>query len=288
MYSIFKFFLGGIASLPWSVLYVLSDFFYFLIYHVIWYRRKLVWRNLTAAFPDKSPEEINDLNIQFYRNFCDQVVETIKLLKALPEEISERFEVDTQVYDKLYSEGRNVLQATSHQFNWEWGNWILNQHTSFHIRIIYMMQKNKSIEKVVNDYRLKYGTELVPANDFKALMVDTEKPSLTVFLADQNPSNRRRAIWLSFFGREIAFHRGLEILARRKGHAVVFDEIVRVKRGYYKSVSKLAFADGSKTEEGEITKAYALFLEQSIKRQPENWLWTHNRWKHAREMQPQS
>ena len=288
MYSLLKFLLGGIAMLPWSVLYLLSDFLFFIVYHVLWYRRKTVWRNLEAAFPDKKPEELNELSIQFYRNFCDQIVETVKLLKTSPEEISKRFAVDTTVYDKLHSEGRNVLQATSHQFNWEWGNWILNQHTSFHIRIIYMIQKNKAVERVVNDYRLKYGTELVPANDLKALMVDTDKPTMTVFLADQNPSARKRALWLSFFGREVPFHKGLELLARRKGHAVVFDEIVRVKRGYYKSVSKLAFEDGSKTSEGEITQAYVQFLEKSIKRQPENWMWTHNRWKHARQPDGQS
>ncbi|MGB0368346.1 MAG: lysophospholipid acyltransferase family protein, partial [Flavobacteriales bacterium] len=266
MYSFLKVLFGGVALLPWWALYLLSDFLFFLIYHVLWYRRKLVWRNLETAFPNKSSEDLNELNIQYYRNFCDQIVETIKLLKATPEEISSRFSVDTTVYDKLHSEGRNVLQATAHQFNWEWGNWILNQHTSFHIRIIYMMQKNKAIEQVVNDYRLKYGTELVPANDLKVLMKDAEKPTMTVFLADQNPSARKRALWFPFFGRTVPFHKGLELLARRKGHAVVFDEIIRVKRGYYKSVSKLAFADGRTTEEGEITTAYVKFLEESIGR----------------------
>lgn len=283
MYSLLKFFLNGIASLPWWALYVLSDFFFFMLYHVIWYRRKLVLRNLTAAFPEKNAEEINDLSIQFYKNFCDQVLETIKLFKASSEEISERFEVDTTVYDKLYAKGRHVLQATSHQFNWEWGNWILNQHTNFHIRIIYMIQKNKDIEGLVNEYRTRYGTELVPVNNLSAIMTDLGKPTMTVFLADQNPSDRRRAYWTTFFDREIPFHKGLEILARRKGHAVVFDEMIRVKRGHYKSVSKLAFEDGSKTSEGEITEAYVRFLEESIKKQPENWMWTHNRWKHARQ-----
>ncbi|MFC2176693.1 lysophospholipid acyltransferase family protein, partial [Bacteroidota bacterium] len=90
----------------------------------------------------------------------------------------------------------------------------------------------------------------------------------------------KRALWCMFFGREVPFQRGVEILARRNNQAVVFDEMVRVKRGYYKSVSKLAFEFGSKTEEGEITRAYAKFLEESIRKQPENWLWTHNRWKH--------
>lgn len=242
----------------------------------------MVMRNLAAAFPDKSQEDLYEVSIEFYHNFCDQVLETIKLFKASPEEISERFEVDTTVYDKLHAEGRHVLQATSHQFNWEWGNWILNEHTEFHIRIIYMIQNNKDIENLVNEYRTRYGTELVPANELSVIMSDLENPTMTVFLADQNPSDIRRAYWTKFFGREIPFHKGLEILARRKGHAVVFDEMVRVKRGHFKSVSKLAFEDGSKTAEGEITEAYVRFLEESISRQPENWMWTHNRWKHAR------
>ena len=283
MYTLLRWFLNAIASLPWWALYIVSDFFFFILYHVIWYRRKLVMRNLQAAFPEKDAEELYDISIDFYRNFCDQVLETIKLFKASPEEISERFKVDITVYDKLYTEDRHVLQATSHQFNWEWGNWILNKHTDFHIRIIYMIQKNKKIESLVNSYRARYGTELIPANDLKVMMTDPEDPCMTVFLADQNPSDRRRAYWTKFFEREIPFHKGLEILARRKGHAVVFDEIVRVKRGHYKSVSKLAFEDGSKTSEGEITSAYVQFLEESISRQPENWMWTHNRWKHARQ-----
>ena len=249
---------------------------------MIWYRRKLVLRNLNHAFPEKSAEELNDISIQFYRNFCDQVLETIKLLKATPEEISQRFEVDTTVYDRLFQDGRHVLQATAHQFNWEWGNWILNHHTSFHIRIIYMMVRDRKMEHIVNSYRTKYGTEMVAANDLKALAGLPEKPSMTVFLADQNPSDMKRVYWTEFFGREVPFHRGLEILARRQGSAVVFDEMVRVKRGHYKSVSKLAFEHPKGTSENEITEAYARFLEESILRQPENWLWTHNRWKRKR------
>lgn len=283
MYRVLRFLLHSIARLPWSVLYLFSDLLFFFVYHMFWYRRNLVRKNLSLAFPEKSEQEILDIGIEFYRNFCDQIVETIKLLRATPEEISERFKVDTTVYDKLYAEGTHVLQATAHQFNWEWGNWILNQHTSFHIRIIYMMVNNKGMERIVNDYRTRYGTEMVAANDLKALMSLPSEPSMTVFLADQNPSDMKRVYWTEFFGREVPFHRGLEILARRQGSAVVFDEMVRVRRGHYKSVSKLAFEHPQETDEDQITEAYSKFLEESISRQPENWLWTHNRWKRKRQ-----
>ena len=249
---------------------------------MVWYRRKVVWNNLSKAFPDKTPEEINDLSIQFYKNFCDQIVETLKLITCNAQEISKRFEVDTTVYDQLHKDGRHVLQATAHQFNWEWGNWILNHHTPFHIRIIYMMVSSGAMGRIVNEYLTRFGTEMVAANDVKSLANLPQAPSMTIFLADQNPSAVKRAYWTDFFGREAPFHRGLEILAKRTGAAVVFDEMIKVNRGHYKSVSKVAFLHPKATEDNEITEAYARFLESSISRQPENWLWTHKRWKRKR------
>jgi KDO2-lipid IV(A) lauroyltransferase len=282
MYPALRSLLGSMARLPWWALYIISDLLFLLLFHIIRYRRKLVLRNLRAAFPEKSPEEVQRIASAFYRNLSDQMVETVKLLRATPEDISARFEVDTTVYDRLHAEGRHVLQATAHQFNWEWGNWVLNHHTRFTVRIIYMMVGSSAVERIVNGFRTRHGSVLIPANDLRALLDTPSQPSISVFLADQNPSDRRRAQWEPFLGREAPFHRGLEILARRKGHAVIFDEMVKVKRGHYRSQSHLAFADGSTTAEGEITRAYVSFLEQSIRRQPENWLWTHNRWKHAR------
>jgi len=281
MYRLLRALLGGIARLPWWALYLLSDVLFFIIYNVVWYRRKLVWNNIRAAFPGKSDEEVNDISIAFYRNFCDQAVETVKLLHATQDEICARFEVDTSVYDRLHAEGRHVLQATAHQFNWEWGNWVLNRHTWFTVRIIYMMVGSRTVERIINGFRQRHGSVLIPANDLRALLEDADGPTLSVFLADQNPSSLKRAQWETFMGRDAPFHRGLEILARRKGHAVIFDEMVKVGRGHYRSISHLAFEDGGTTAEGEITGAYVRFLEESIRRQPENWLWTHNRWKHS-------
>lgn len=279
MYLLLGFILSLVARLPWRVLYLLSDLMFILLYHIVRYRRGLVLQNLTEAFPDKDSQEINRIRLEFYHNFCDQVLETIKLMRATPEEISARFDVDTEVYDKLYGQGRHVLQATAHQFNWEWGNWILNLHTSFHVRIIYMIMLNPKAEALANSYRTRYGSEMVPANDLRRLTKLPPKPSMTVFLGDQNPSSIRRAYWTQFFGRNAPFHRGLEILARRTGAAVVFDQMIKVKRGYYKSVSTLAFENPEQTTDNEITEKYVRFLENSISQQPENWLWTHNRWK---------
>jgi lauroyl/myristoyl acyltransferase len=165
----------------------------------------MVWRNLSSAFPEKSQKKSTKSIFSFTR------ISAIKWwkLSSFLSQHQMRFQNDLRWIQpfttKLFSEGKHVLQATSHQFNWEWGNWILNHHTPFHLRIIYMIQKNKSMEKLVNEYRVRYGTELIPANDLKAMMTDLKQPTMTVFLADQNPSDRKRAAWVNFFGSEIPF-----------------------------------------------------------------------------------
>jgi len=65
------FLLKLLSRLPLGVLYVLSDFIFFFGYYLIQYRRKVVQINLRNAFPEKSKEELRQLEKKFYRNLCD-------------------------------------------------------------------------------------------------------------------------------------------------------------------------------------------------------------------------
>ena len=47
-----------ISRLPFPVLYALSDFFFVVSFHLVKYRRKLVWKNLKNSFPEKSEDEL--------------------------------------------------------------------------------------------------------------------------------------------------------------------------------------------------------------------------------------
>ena len=101
MHRPLHFLLSSLARLPWGALYALSSGLFFVLDYLVRYRRSLVNRTLQAAFPEKNSAELQRISAQFYRNFCDQIVETIKLLRATPEEISARFQVDSSVYETL-------------------------------------------------------------------------------------------------------------------------------------------------------------------------------------------
>ena len=69
-----------LSLLPLRVHYIISDFIYLVVYHLVGYRVKLVRKNLADSFPEKSETELRRIERDFYRWFCDYLVETVKLV----------------------------------------------------------------------------------------------------------------------------------------------------------------------------------------------------------------
>ena len=67
-------FFKAIALLPFSLLYAVSDFMYYIIYDVIKYRRRIVRNNLNKSFPEKNHKEILEIEKLFYHHFCDLII----------------------------------------------------------------------------------------------------------------------------------------------------------------------------------------------------------------------
>ena len=109
------------ALLPMRALYVLSDILYVLIYKIAGYRVKVVRRNITASFPDKSKAELRQLERRFYHHFADYIVETIKLAHISPDEIQQRAYLrNPELVDQLMAKGHTCFILTmGHYGNWE-------------------------------------------------------------------------------------------------------------------------------------------------------------------------
>src|SRR5688572_26001569 len=109
------------SRLPFGILYALSDFLFFISFHVLKYRRKLVWKNLKNSFPLKSESELRNIEREFYINLCDYGVEMIKLLTISENELKKRVKfINPEICINNIANGRSVVSLASHQFNWEW------------------------------------------------------------------------------------------------------------------------------------------------------------------------
>ena len=68
----------GLSLLPLWLHYLFSDLLFVIVAYVLRYRHRVITKNLHNAYPDKSENELKTLQRQFYRHFCDILVETVK------------------------------------------------------------------------------------------------------------------------------------------------------------------------------------------------------------------
>ena len=102
------------AALPFWLLYLKSDVFYFVVYHLARYRRKVVRENLLRSFPDKPHKEIKAIEKRFYRNLCDQFVEAPKMMRMGPDGYRSRIAFSNpELAQQLYGQQKNIFFAIS-------------------------------------------------------------------------------------------------------------------------------------------------------------------------------
>lgn len=278
IYAIFYIF----SLLPLRVLYVFSDIIAFVLRDIFQYRKKVVLDNLQIAFPEKTQQERDRIAHEFYTRFCDSFLETLKLISISKEALSKRFVCDLQLLEDLHaSSERSITLALGHFFNWEMANLAVSLQNPYKQLLVYKKVENYVFENMMLQLRGRFQAALLPTEDFQSRFRShaSEKYCL-ILVADQNPyKHRHKAFWTTFFGRLVPFVKGPEKGAVINGNAVVFGKLTRLKRGYYKNELVLITANASETRRGEITKKMAGLIEENIKADPANYLWSHRRFK---------
>jgi KDO2-lipid IV(A) lauroyltransferase len=281
MYYLIYGFLYLLSLLPFFILYRISDFAAFIMYHVAGYRKKVVFANLDIAFPEKSNEEKIRIAKRFYRNLTDSFIEMIKLLSISEKQFYNRVSMNLEETHALINEGKNIQFHCGHQFGWEYGNWLVAKKLNIPFIGVYMRLKNKAVDKIIYDLRAKAGTVLVAAQDFRQKNTrDLFNGRYTIGLAaDQNPGEPGKAYWLNFFNRPTPFVTGPDKSAIKNNTAVIFVKLVKRKRGVYECISSVFAKNAESLKEGELTVHYRDFVEATIRENPDNYLWSHRRWK---------
>jgi Kdo2-lipid IVA lauroyltransferase/acyltransferase len=280
MYYIIYGLLYAVSLLPFFILYAISDVIFIIVYHIAGYRKKVVLANLEIAFPEKTTKEKKAIAGKFYKNLIDTFIESIKLLSISQKQFNKRATMDLTAVNALIAKGRNIQMHSGHQMNWEYGHWAVASQMTLPWIGIYMTISNKAIGRIFYKIRNKGTTVLVSVKDFKsrAHIAFREQYALGL-VADQNPITPSLAYWLNFFGRPAPFPTGPDKGARKNDTAVVFVRFVKLKRGYYRFDAEVVTEHGASLQEGELTLMYRDFLEETIRKNPDNYLWSHRRWK---------
>lgn len=288
LYAPLGWILKGVALLPFGILYALGDLLWFIAYRVVGYRRKVVARNLSESFPDRTPEELRKIEHEFYHNLADEFVETVKLGHVTDREMKTRMEFEgVEIIDRLISEGRSVCVYFSHCFNWEWAPAVTlwsryGDSADVEFSQVYRPLRNVWFDRWYLRLRSRFGSVSYPKKTVlrDLLMIKRSgKQSVTGFMSDQKPSHGDPTYVTTFLNHPTAMITGTETLARKLGMGAVYWDMHKLSRGHYRIVVRLMSDDASQTAPMELTAMYTRMLQESIEREPSLWLWTHKRWK---------
>lgn len=278
--------LYGISKLPYRLFYFFSDFVFLLVFYVVGYRKKVVKRNLELAFPEKSEQEIKQIQKKFYHHFCDIFLEMTKSLTISGEELKKRFVLkNPEEIKRIEALQKSYVIMLGHYNSYEWVTSLQLQGVTYESFGIYKKIKNPYFDKLIHNSRGKFGTKMVDKNDVTKLMAKNRfNGVLSTYgmVSDQSPRLKGLNYWLDFFGYEVPAFVGSEKMAKKLDFSMIYLKIEKVKRGYYEA-EIIPLSDNPKEyDDFKVTEKYFKMLEEQIRQKPEYYLWTHKRWKHAR------
>ena len=270
---------------PYWLLYLKSDCFYFLLYYVLRYRRKVVRQNLLNSFPDTGEKEIKHIERRFYQNLCDLFVEAPKMLRMEPTGYKNRITyTNPELIKQLYEQHKNVFYAIPHSGNWEWFGKMMPDFSNHNCLAVYKRVENPAFEQLMLFLRTKdCDLEMMESNSaLRRLTQLRESQNAVLMVADQTSHGLNSDYWTEFLHQDTCWFTGLERIAKMLDYAVVFVSMKRTGRGRYEVTFELITDEPKATEKGYIMKQYVRCVERFIEANPDNWLWSHRRWKHQR------
>lgn len=274
-----------LSLIPLRILYGISDILAFLLYYCIRYRRKIVRKNLVNSFPDKTLEEIITIEKKFYRFFGDYIVETVKLASISEKEMKKRMRFENlELLEQAFDEGKSIAFYLGHYCNWEWVSSFPKhvRNDSVVCGQVYHPLRNQAFDKMMLKVRGRFGAVSIPKNDILKVLVKwkaAEQKNIVGYISDQIPKMDNIHHWITFLNQETAVFTGAERLAKAMKDRVVYGDVYCEKRGYYVMRFELISEDASEENQFAVTEKYFQMMEATIRRAPQYWLWSHNRWK---------
>lgn len=256
-----------------------------LAYGVIRIRRALVEKNLSLVFPEKKSSEIKEIARQVYRNQVLNVMEMLRIpLIKSKEDAQKLVEIKRPVdfFQKTTDQNRGAILVSAHLGSWE----MLALCTGLllaPVHVIVKPLKNNFFDAHLVRWRTAHGNKLIYKD--KALREGLKvlrQGGFIGVLGDQ--SNRRADNYIDFLGRKSTIFLGPAFLALKAGVPVFIETCKRLDNGkYLLEIIEIPTGDLNYNREDikKLAIRYTRYLEDFILKNPEEWLWLHDRWKRS-------
>ena len=264
---------------PLRLHYVWSDLFYVILYHLVGYRKEVVALNLKNSFPEKTESERKEIARKFYHNFADMFIETLYFAHASEKKTNRSF------INAILNRSRTRYgKLRINLFNRQLGIQLFRDKLKAKRYYVYKHLESKTFDQYYKKLRSRGAEPLEMAETYRKLYscVKSGQQYLALFISDQRPLAKELYYWVTFMNQDTPVYTGTEKIARNTNAAVVYTEITRIARGHCRLKLELLKEDIGVPKGYEITDMFMARLEESIRQYPDQYFWTHKRWKYSR------
>jgi Kdo2-lipid IVA lauroyltransferase/acyltransferase len=261
-------FCGFLGSLAW----------YFAVH-----TRKLTIRHLTMAFPDRSPSEILTLSKRTFRMLGKNSGEIIRSsrIKTLDQLNEVLITHGIENYETAHAKGKGVIFLTCHlgPFDLQVTNMAMR---GLNPNIIGTPLKDPRLNDLLWNYRNAHGAIAIERGRETFRMIKILKSGGSVaLLIDQD--TKVKTVFVDFFGKKAATPVGATVLAMKTGAAIVPTYVHLHTDGkqhmHILPEIPLRFSENEEDDVIFNTQILSNFIEETIRKYPEQWVWMHERWK---------
>jgi KDO2-lipid IV(A) lauroyltransferase len=283
-YILFLFFSKIFRLLGLTLSRKLSPLLAGLFYYFIPIRKSTVLENLRNAFPEYNEKKIRQIAFGNYKSFAITFVEVFCLPGTSKNDIEKK--VNCKNLDLIidrYNENKGVILLGAHFGNWEYMATSVGVQLNIPLAVVVKNQRNPYVTEWMNKQRTKWKNTVVPLGiSIREVYQTLKMKQIVAMVADQRGSEEGKKV--NFFGRNISVHTGPAALALKSGVPILYGIGVRQKDYTYETtfteISKDNLSGSNEDKIEQLSQRHMSYLEDFVRRYPEQWLWMHKRWKH--------
>ncbi|MFH1688107.1 MAG: lysophospholipid acyltransferase family protein [bacterium] len=256
--------LGGLVGLLWAS------------------RRRIAMENLERALgASLSVAERKAITAQVFRQTAKTLFDFARMGKIAPLAPRHYFVSDgLDQLERIHSQGKGGVIVSAHFGSFEmWGLWLAL--TGLPMTFLTGVQHNPLVDRILSGFRHELGVQIIPKNQaLRGVLRALKEGRFVALLADQHDAN---GVVIDFFGRPAGTPKGPAFFAIKSGAPIIPYMMRRESHDRHILMAGQAiYPPGSGDIEADariMTTAYSSFFEECIRRYPQQWLWTHRRWK---------
>ena len=212
------------------------------------------------------------------------MLEDVKMLRMSEKELCKRMTYENkETYLRMIDERGGIVLLIPHYANFEWitGMGMIMRPGDVPVQV-YKPLKDVYLDGLFKYIRARFGGYNVPKHSTAREVIKLKRAGKKMaigLITDQSPNMHEAHYWTTFLNQDTVFMDGAERIAKMMDFPVFYCELRKERRGYCRVDFDLVTDRPKETADGEITEIFARRLEQTVRKEPAYWLWSHKRWK---------